>query len=137
MIDYVELLTVASDESLQEQVRESDIVFIGSVISLGKPPNGWSGYGNSYQTVNYKVEKILKGTYTKPEISILHVVVFASLTAQEGDTSALSPELFALQSKLIVSARKTNDGEWKSLAENFGALPATAEWIKKIESALR
>ena len=137
MVDYQELLTVASDKNLQRLVRESDIVMIGSVISIGEPPDGWSGFANSYQMVTYKVEKVLKGNYKEPEISILHIVVSGSLTAQEGETSSLSSELFAPKSKLIVCAQKTDSGDWKSLAENYGALPATPEWTKKIEAALR
>lgn len=137
MINYQELLAVASDEALKEQIQASDLVFIGAVVSMGKPPVGWSGFGNTYQAVNYKIDRILKGSYHEPEISILHVLVFGSLTAQEGEQSALSPELFAIKSKLIVSAQKTDKGQWKSLFENYGALPATQEWIRKIESALR
>ena len=137
MVDYQELLSSVSDEYLRSLVQESHLVFIGSVISVGKPPRDWAGFGGAYQTVTYKVEKILKGETTESEISIVHSVVFGALTAQEGDTPGLSPELFAPKSKLIISAQRTQSGFWKSLAENYGALPATSDWQRKIESALK
>ncbi len=121
---------------LHELVRESHLVFIGTVLSLGKPPLDWSGYGSAYQTVNYKVEKILKGQHSTPEIAINHVVVYGSKTAQQGETPGLSPDLFAVNAKLIVSAQKTQSGVWKALAEDTGALPATQEWLQKMESAI-
>jgi hypothetical protein len=128
---------VITEKTLRELVQESDLIFIGTVSSVGVPPQGWSGYAGAYQTVSYKIEKILKGQYEKPQISIHHVVVYGSNTAQEGDQPGLSSKLFAINAKLIVSAQKTDNDQWKALSEDAGALPATTEWMQKWESVLR
>lgn len=127
---------VITESYLRELSQKSNLVFTGIVLSLETAPPNWSGYGGAYQTVNYKVEKILKGLHSAPEISIHHIVVYGSLTAQEGETPGLSPELFAVNAKLIVSAQKSEDGDWKCLSEDSGALPATSEWLQKMESAI-
>jgi hypothetical protein len=128
---------VITEGYLKELSKEMDLIFVGSVLSVGKPPRGWSGYGGSYQTVQYKVEKILKGQLEEPQITIQHIVVYGSNTAQEGDKPGLSPELFSVNAKVIVSSQKTESGTWKSLSEDAGALPATQDWLQKMESALR
>ena len=128
---------VITESYLRELSKSMDLVFVGTVASLGNPPSGWSGYAGSYQTVTYKVERILKGKYDTPQITIQHILVYGSNTAASGDKPGLSPELFAVKAKLIVSAQKIEEGRWKSLSEDAGALPATDEWLKKIESALR
>jgi hypothetical protein len=43
--------TVITEQYLRELSREMDLIFIGTVVSDGNPPRGWSGYGGSYQTV--------------------------------------------------------------------------------------
>ena len=128
---------VITADTLRSVAIESDIILTGSVLSIGKPPNGWSGYGSTFQAVTYKVEKILKGQYSQPEITIHHIVVSESLTAQEGDEPGLSPDLFAINNKLIVSAQKAPGDIWKSLSEDQGALPATDEYLRMMETALR
>jgi len=128
---------IITEGYLREISREMDLIFVGTVVSVGNPPRGWSGYGGSYQTVTYKVDKILKGQYETSQISIQHIVVYGSNTAENGEKPGLSSELFVINAKLIVSTQKTDDGKWKALSEDSGALPATREWLQKIESALR
>jgi len=128
---------VITEGYLRELSKEMDLIFVGTVVSVGNPPHGWSGYGGSYQTVTYKVEKILKGKQETPQISVQHIVVYGSNTAQHGEKPGLSSELFAPNAKLIVSAQKTDEGRWKALSEDASALPATDEWLRKMESAIR
>jgi hypothetical protein len=129
-------LQLTEEESLQELVAESDLVFVGVVLSLGKPPQNWSGFFTEYQTVKYRIDRFIKGQYGATEISVDHTVVSGSKTAAPAAGSpALSPLLFTKDAQLIVSARKSNSGVWKSLSENYGALPATPDWIEKIEHA--
>lgn len=130
-------LAAAQEERLQEIAQKSDLVFTGTVVSVGEAPGDWSGYTNTYQTVRYKVDRVLKGKETAREISVDHVVVYGGLTAQPGETPGLSTELFSVNAKLIVLARKAQSGAYKGLNENYSAVPATAEWLKKVESALR
>jgi len=132
----IEEFVLTEQESLQQFVRKSDLVFVGVLLSLGKPPLYWSGGSNAYQTAKYKVERILKGQYGASEISIDHVLVWGSRTAESGETPGLSRNLFAVNSRLIVGARRADSGIWKALDEDYGALPATDEWIRKINSAL-
>jgi hypothetical protein len=128
---------VITEGYLRELSKEMDLIFVGAVVSVGKPPYGWSGYAGSYQTVTYKVEKVLKGKYDTPQISVEHIVVYGSNTAQSGERAGLASELFAPNAKLIVSVQKTEEGIWKALSEDASALPATDEWLRKMESALR
>lgn len=129
-------LQLTEEESLKELVAESDLIFVGVVLSLGKPPQNWSGFFTEYQSVKYRIERTIKGVYGANEISVDHVLVSGSKTAAPSTGSpALSPQIFASQAQLIVSARKSNSGIWKSLDESYGALPATPEWIEKIEKA--
>jgi hypothetical protein len=127
---------VITEGYLRELSKEMDLIFVGTVVSVGNPPHGWSGYGGSYQTVTYKIEKIFKGKYESPQISVQHILVYGSNTADKGEKPGLSSELFAVNAKLIVSAQKTDDGKWKALSEDASALPATAEWLRKMESAI-
>ena len=129
-------LALTEEESLRKLVQQNELIFIGSVLAMEKPPKSWSGFFLSYHTVKYKIEKILKGQYGSPQISVDHVVVSGSRTAQPGDTPGLSPTLFAVGSRLIISAQKADNGIWKDLDDEFGALPP-AEWEKKIEAAVR
>ena len=129
-------LELTEKQSLEELAARSDLIFIGVVLRLEKPPQNWSGYLTEYQTAQYRVERLLKGAYPAPEISVDHVVVSGSKTAA-AESPALSSSLFSREAKLIVSVRKADNGLWKSLDEDYGALPATPEWIGKMESALR
>ena len=129
-------LARTEEEYLKDLAETSELIFIGVLLGLEKPPLFWSGHSNSYQAARYKVEKILKGKYEAPEISVDHVLVYESSTAQSGETPHLSRALFATNSKLIISANSTTKG-WKSLNEEYGALPANEEWLQKIDVALR
>jgi hypothetical protein len=130
-------LARTEEQYLKDLAETSDLIFVGVVLNLGKPPLFWSGHSNSYQSARYKVEKLLKGKHEAPEISVDHVLVYESSTAQQGETPHLSRTLFGVNSRLIVSAHKTTRGEWKALNEEYGALPATEEWLQKINTALR
>ena len=137
MEDNKSLAVEEAEVDLRELAQKSDLVFVGTVRSVGRAPIDWSGYGNTYQTVQYKVERVFKGENTQAEISIDHVVVYGSKTAQPGDTPGLSTDLFAPNAKLLVSARKSQSGAYKSLSDNYGAMPATETLLKKMEAALR
>ena len=130
-------VAVLETEHLRELANTSDLIFSGIVVSIGNPPGDWSGYFNSYQEVRYKVDRVFKGQESAPEISVQHVVVYGGKTAQTGEDPGLSSDLFAVKAQLIVSARRSQSGVYKSLDENYGAVPATPEWIKKIETASR
>jgi outer membrane protein assembly factor BamB len=130
-------LAPTEEELFQKQVQKRSLIFVGTVLSLGKPPANWSGYLPAYQTVHYKVEKVLKGQLNAAEIAVEHIVVWGSKTAQSWDTPGLSTVLFAVGSKLIAFAQKSQDGVWKELDEDLGAIPFSDDSIRKVETALR
>ena len=122
-------------ERLQRITNESDLIFIGTVIDIGAPPKTWSGYCSSYQKVRYKIDQILKGQHETPEITIDHVVVFESRTAEPGDTPKLKTAIFYPGANLIVSAERSND-RFVSGNEVIGAVPNSAEWLRRVENLL-
>ncbi len=130
-------LAMTEEESLKDLVKRNNLIFIGSLLELGKPPNDWSGCGNAFQSAKYKIVRIIKGQYGASEISVEHVVVYGSKTAQPGETPGLLSSMFSPNNELIVFARKTDSGKWKDTNEVHGALPATDEWQQKVEAALR
>lgn len=123
------------EERFAELVRESDIIFVGTVKELGPAPSFWSGRFPTYQTVKYDVSEVIKGNAIS-EITVSHIVVSGSKTARR-DEPGLSPSVFQKGNRLIVIAVKSDQGEWKSLDENMGALPHSEETLKKIESLAR
>jgi hypothetical protein len=122
-------------ERLQRITNESDLIFIGTVIDIGAPPKDWSGYCSSYQKVRYKIDQILKGQHETPEILIDHVVVFDGRTAEPGDTPKLSTAIFYPGANLIVSAERSN-ARFVSGNEVIGAVPNSADWLKRLQVLL-
>lgn len=124
-------------ERLQRITQKSDLIFIGTIVEVGDPPKDWSGYFSAYQTIRYRVDQILKGQYSDPEISVDHIVVSGSKTADSGDTPKLSSAIFYPNASLIVSAQRAGDGSnWKSLNEVIGAVPNSADWLRRVEVLL-
>ena len=124
-------------ERLQRITQKSDLIFIGTVLEVGDPPKDWSGYFSAYQTVRYKVDQILKGEYGAAEISIDHIVVSGSKTADGGEVPKLSSTIFYPGASLIVSAQRAGDtGIWKSLNEVIGAVPNSADWLRRVGALL-
>jgi hypothetical protein len=123
-------------ERLQRVTQNSDLIFIGTIIDAGTPPNEWSGYFSSYQTVRYKVQQILKGKNEATEISVDHVVVHGSKTAEPGETPKLATGIFYPGASLIVSAVRSDADHCKSLNEVIGAVPNSADWLRRVEVLL-
>jgi hypothetical protein len=123
-------------ERLQRITNESDLIFIGTVIDIGVPPKSWSGYCYSYQKVRYKIDQILKGQHETPEILIDHAVVFEGRTAEPGDTPKLSTAVFYPGANLIVSAERTDNTGFVSGNEVIGAVPNSADWLKRLQVLL-
>lgn len=123
-------------ERLQRITQQSDLIFIGTVTEVGPAPKEWSGYFSSYQTVHYKIDQILKGQHETPEISIDHIVVFGSKTAESGETPKLSTAIFYPGANLIVSAERTDGTHWSSGNEVIGAVPYSDDWVRRVGSLL-
>ena len=123
-------------ERLQRITRQSDLIFIGTVIEVGPAPKEWSGYMSSYQTVRYNVEQILKGEIAASEILVEHIVVHGSKTAEGGDNPKLSSAIFYPGASLIVSADRPEANRWTSGNEVIGAVPNSADWLRRVEVLL-
>ena len=122
------------EERLQRITHKNDLIFIGVVTDIGPAPQNWAGYNSSYQFVRYPIEKAIKGEHSSTEISVEHVVVFGSKTAQQAETPGLSKKIFYPGAKLIVSAQKVSFDQWKSLNEVIGAVPFSPDWLKRVEA---
>ena len=110
-----------------------EIVFVGTVAALGREPGYWSGFVSAFQRVDYTGVNVLKGTFAGDTISVDHILVSGSKTADRGDTPRLSPALFRNGAKVIVSAQQTERGVWVSRAENTG----TIRWSPEAEARAR
>jgi hypothetical protein len=123
-------------ERLQRITQKSDLIFIGTILDAGTPPKDWSGYFSAYQTVRYKVDQVLKGKNAAEEISVDHIVVHGSKTAEPGETPKLATGIFYPGASLIVSAVKPDADHCKSLNEIIGAVPNSADWLRRVEVLL-
>jgi hypothetical protein len=135
-IEKVGSAALTEQERLQRITKQSDLIFIGTVIDLSPAPSAWSGYTYSYQTVRYNVEQVLKGQYDSSEISIDHAVVHGSRTAEPGETPKLASTIFHSGASLIVSAGKPDATRWTSGNEVIGAVPNSADWLRRVEVLL-
>jgi hypothetical protein len=106
-----------SDESITRLSDEAELVFLGEVEVVGNSWGFWSGIAPNLQKVQYKVIEVLKGQYSEAAISVGHLVVKNSSTA-DNDKARLSPYLFAHGNLLIVFVKKMD----KADKNNFGDL---------------
>lgn len=131
--DALKERALKEEERLAEIVRESNIVFIGTVTELGAPPKFWSGRFPSFQKVTYQVEEVLKGNKVS-QITVAHIVVAKSKTGRS-DEPGLSPALFQKGNRLIVIVVE-REGELRSMDEDLGAVAYSEEALKKIKKVL-
>lgn len=120
-----------------QNTRAADVVLIGRVKSVGRPPRAWSGAFAASQSVDYQVLRVLK----KPDkdvpqsIVVFHPVVHGSTTA---DTAVprLRESLFSPGAEFILFIREKNS-RYETFDENFGVLPNDASLLQKVERAIR
>jgi hypothetical protein len=121
---------LSAEEKLKSAVRESELIFSGTVVNTGDPPKTFSDILTAYQPVEYRVEQILKGTHRGTQIAVAHLIIASA------EESRLSPGLFFLGSRLIVFAVKGEDGAWKDLQQEKVVLPISDETLSMIHSML-
>jgi hypothetical protein len=106
-----------------ENLREADLVFVGTVSAVGPSPGFWSGVAVARQTVTYEVKEVMKGSWADPSVKVAHLLVLGSPHADQ-EKAGLSPQVFAVGNKLIVFAKKGADGKgFEDFDENLGTLP--------------
>jgi hypothetical protein len=90
---------------MDELVRRAELIFVGLVDQIGQPPFAWSGVGKALQSVTYRVERVLKGSFTDPTIEVLHVVLEGAADANpDPQRPGLDENLVAPANRLIVFA---------------------------------
>lgn len=120
----------------------SALVFVGEVVSVGRPPGVWSGDVQFFQEVTYRVTKVLRGDASKPGelVVVRHLVVADSATADH-DVPQLLPGLFNPGASLLVLAhdepqRETHATRWTSANEQYGVAAATPALVDALERAI-
>lgn len=105
----------------------ADAVFEGEVLALGPAPSVWSGRLAVYQTVTYRITKIVtdpgKRLSVGAETVVAHLLVSGSETADS--QPRLRPALVAVGATVIVLA-KWSDDHWTGVNEHYGVVYADA-----------
>ena len=115
------------DDAFVRAAKEASAVFEGTVVAVGPAPMGWSGLVEVYQTVTYRISRVVadrdKRLSVGATISVHHVIVAKSETA---DTKPqLRLDLVNVGSTVIVLA-DWRDDLWVGIDEHFGIVPADA-----------
>lgn len=131
-------------DQIDADVTKAELIFVGTIKSIGTAPTYWSGITWSTQAVTYTVDAVLKGSYSDSEITIYHVLVDGSRHA--ADTPSLTDEIFDAGNKLIVFAKENDDyvelGEgwtvpkYMDFDENFGTIPYSAQNEQAVKSMI-
>lgn len=117
--------------------QEAELVFVGTVISVGPPPPAWSGKMRARQAVAFGVERVLKGLVPGPTVTVYEPVVANSRLAASTVEPGLSPTLFRSGNRLIVFARKGIPPEtFDGTDENVGVIPSSPQNDVATEFAL-
>lgn len=74
-------------------IEESEVIFVGEVVGLGAAPREYSGGFVSYQTVTYRVLRVLKGILRESEPKVSYPIS-GNKEIEEKDRPALSPDYF-------------------------------------------
>ena len=102
---------------------QREVIFVGTVESVGSPPALWRGPCAAYQEVCYRVDQTIKGERIGPRLVVIHPVVRDSPTAEPGDVPGLSRCLFTCGATLLVMGVAHPGGLCHATSEVFGAMP--------------
>lgn len=91
------------------QFAESDLVFNGEVVEVGRPPRASSGVAVATQPVAFRVTKVLKGAATADRV-VVHFVVAGGATADPAITNRLDAAIFREGARLLVWAMRVDEG---------------------------
>lgn len=89
----------------REYFARADIVFVGRVVGLGKRPRFRSGVVLARQAAIYSVDRVIKGSFSLPEIVVHHIVVGPPTAHPNPKIPALNPKLFKPGRRVIVAAK--------------------------------
>lgn len=91
------------------QIAESDLVFNGEVIEVGRPPRAGSGTVVATQPVAFRVTKVLKGVETADRV-VVHFVVADGATIDPAASNRLDAAIFYEGARLLVWAQRVDEG---------------------------
>jgi hypothetical protein len=124
--------------ALAANAVRAPVILIGSVLSVGAPPDSWSGRVPAYQEVTYRPVRWL---WVLPPLApngerlvIRHLVVAKSRTA-DPEHPRLRTDLFKEGAEMLLFVDLV-DGQWTCIGENYGAVPLTPEVRDLIGKAL-
>jgi len=101
--------------TLEGLAKDAEIIFVGQVEKVDPSWGWWSGVAPNVQVVRYKIVNVLKGKHAADNITVGHLVVKNSLTA-DSSRAQLSPLIFSLGKEVLVFAKRMD----KDDVENFG-----------------
>lgn len=109
-----------NSSTIQADVNEATLIFVGTITAMGASPNAWSGPSMMGQPVTYTVDQVLKGTYSDAGIIIYQILLQNS--RQAATDGGLSQTLFQVGSKLIILALQN------TTLMNVGSDPSVGEF---------
>lgn len=119
----------ATEAALERAAKSADAVFEAVVVDAGRAPGVWSGVLAAYQTVTYRITKVV--TAHDPRLSagtklaVSHAIVAKSATADRAPR--LRPDLVHVGARVIVLARwSAGDRRWLGVDEDSGIVPDDA-----------
>ena len=118
----------------QHEARE--VIFVGTVQSVGPPPARWSGPLATYQEVRYRVDETISGEPLGPLLSVIHPVVRDSATAAPGEVPGLSSSLFHCGATLLIMGVELSGTRCCAASEHFGALPYSRLLVERMRAAI-
>lgn len=121
-------------DKYQEYIPKSDLILIGKVIRIGKPPSYWSGLLPAFQEVRYQVRGVLKGKYAGQFINVRHPIVMGTKYV-DSRTPALKTDFFKIGRTLVLFLKIEANG-FTVMNSGDAIQAADSETIKTLRRAL-
>ena len=115
---------------------QRELIFVGTIESVGPPPSHWSGPRAAYQEVRYRVDQTIKGEPIGPQMVAIHPVVRDSPTAEPGNVPGLSCRLFQCGATLLVMGVAHSGGLCCVASEHFGAMPYSRLLVERLRAVI-
>jgi len=115
---------------------QRELIFVGTIESVGPPPSHWSGPLAAYQEVHYRVDQTIKGEPIGPHMVAIHPVVRDSPTAEPGNVPGLSCRLFQCGATLLVMGVAHSGGLCCVASEHFGAMPYSRLLVERLRACV-
>lgn len=135
------VMKTALDDRTIPLLAKADLVLIGQIEKVEDSPRLWSGRILAFQTVHYRVERILKGELLaktpgqSAKISVRHLLVRGARTV-DAEEPRLVANLFQPGQRLLLLLKSDGDG-LRTLDADLAVLLADAETVNAVERALR